>query len=91
MSLRKSPRRTRALLAANRRNSRKSTGPRTELGKWHSAGNAVRHYRRTQFASCIPIENRQIRDFEDFRLSLAHDGRRRPGRALGSPLPLQKN
>ena len=70
MSLRKSPRRTRALLAANRRNSRKSTGPRTELGKWHSAGNAIRHYRRTQFASCIPVENREITAFEDFLLKL---------------------
>ena len=37
MSLRKSPRRTGAFLAANRRNSRKSTGPRTELGKWPAA------------------------------------------------------
>jgi hypothetical protein len=70
MSLRKSPTRTRALLAANRRNSCKSTGPRTELGKWHSAGNAVRHYRRTQFASCIPIENRESRAFEDFLFKL---------------------
>jgi len=66
MSLRRSPRRTRALLAANRRNSRKSTGPRTFEGKWHSSGNAVRHYRRTQFASCIPIENRESKAFEDF-------------------------
>jgi hypothetical protein len=70
MSLRKSPRRTRALLAANRRNSRKSTGPRTFEGKWHSSGNAIRHYRRTQFASCIPIENRESRAFEDFLFKL---------------------
>jgi len=66
MSLRKSPRRTRALLAANRRNSRKSTGPRTFEGKWHSSWNAIRHYRRTQFASCIPIENRESKAFENF-------------------------
>jgi hypothetical protein len=70
MLLRKSPKRTRALLAANRGNSRKSTGPRTELGKWHSAGNAVRHYRRTRPSSCIPIENREIRSFEDFLSNL---------------------
>jgi hypothetical protein len=70
MSLRKPPKRTRALLAANRRNSRKSTGPRTELGKWHSAGNAVRHYRPTSPASCIPIENREIKAFEDFYFAL---------------------
>jgi hypothetical protein len=66
MPLRKSPRRTQALLAANRRNSRKSTGPRTFEGKWHSSGNAIRHYRRTQFASCVPIENRESGAFEDF-------------------------
>lgn len=70
MPLRKSPRRTRALLAANRRNARKSNGPRTELGKWHSAGNAVRHYRRTLPSSCIPIENREIKAFEDFHFAL---------------------
>jgi hypothetical protein len=70
MSLRKSPRRTQAMLAANRRNSRKSTGPRTFEGKWHSSENAVRHYRRTQFASCIPIENRESRAFEDFLFRL---------------------
>jgi hypothetical protein len=70
MPLRKSPRRTRALLAANRRNSRKSTGPRTFEGKWHSSGNAIRHYRRTQFSSCIPIENRESNAFEDFLFKL---------------------
>ncbi len=70
MPLRKSPRRTRALLAANRRNARKSTGPRTELGKWHSAGNAIRHYRRTCLSSCIPIANREIRAFENFHSKL---------------------
>ena len=31
-----------ALVAANRANSRKSTGPRTELGKMHSSGNAAK-------------------------------------------------
>jgi hypothetical protein len=70
MPLRKSPRRTRALLAANRRNARKSTGPRTFEGKWHSSGNAIRHYRRTRFASCIPIENRESKAFEDFLFKL---------------------
>jgi hypothetical protein len=70
MSLRKSPKRTPALLAANRRNARKSTGPRTPIGKWHSAGNAVRHYRRTPPSSCIPIENLEIKAFEDFYFAL---------------------
>ena len=70
MPLRKSPRRTRALLAANRRNARKSTGPRTPIGKWHCARNAVRHYRRTRPSSCIPIENREIEALEDFYFNL---------------------
>ena len=39
MSLRKSPTRTPALLAANRRNAQKSTGPRTARGKAWSCRN----------------------------------------------------
>jgi len=46
MSLRKSPTRTPALLAANRANSRKSTGPRTERGKARAALNPLKHGRR---------------------------------------------
>lgn len=42
MSLRKSPNLTPALLAANRRNARKSTGPRTARGKRQSRLNALR-------------------------------------------------
>ena len=71
MPLRKSPRRTRALLAANRRNSRKSTGPRTLIGKRHSAWNAVRHGRRTR-ASCrlIPLASHDLKAFTDFYFKL---------------------
>ena len=43
MSLRKSPTRTPALLAANRANAQKSTGPRTPEGKGQVALNALRH------------------------------------------------
>ncbi|HUI41617.1 MAG TPA: hypothetical protein VL523_06585 [Terriglobia bacterium] len=42
MPLRKSPRLTPALIEANRRNARKSTGPRTSAGKQRIAQNAVR-------------------------------------------------
>ena len=73
MSLRKSPKRTRALLAANRRNSRKSTGPRTRAGRWHSSWNAVRHGRRAR-ASCrlIPVATHDLKAFMDFYFKL-HD------------------
>jgi hypothetical protein len=73
MSLRKSPRRTRALLVANRRNSRKSTGPRTAAGKRHSAWNAVRHGRRAHPSyRCIPVARRELKTFMDFYCKL-HD------------------
>jgi len=42
VSLRKSPTLTPALLAANRRNARKSTGPKTERGKNWSRVNRLR-------------------------------------------------
>lgn len=43
MSLRKSPTLTPALLASNRRNARKSTGPRTARGKAWSRLNRLKH------------------------------------------------
>jgi hypothetical protein len=43
MSLRKSPTLTEALLASNRQNARKSTGPRTAQGKAWSRLNHMRH------------------------------------------------
>ena len=43
MSLRKSPTLTPALLAANRRNAKKSTGPRTAQGKAWSRMNRLTH------------------------------------------------
>jgi len=46
MSLRQSPRRTAAFLAANRANAQKSTGRRTTLGKQRSAANALRTGKR---------------------------------------------
>ena len=46
--LRKSPERTEALMAANRTNSQLSTGPRTDLGKQLSRGNALKHWGRAE-------------------------------------------
>ena len=43
MSLRKSPTITEARLEANRRNAKRSTGPRTEAGKARSRMNSLRH------------------------------------------------
>ena len=42
MSLRKSPTLTPARIEANRRNAKKSTGPRTSRGKAHSSLNSLR-------------------------------------------------
>jgi len=47
MSLRKSPRLTTRLLAANRQNAQNSTGPRTSAGKERSRWNALKHGRYT--------------------------------------------
>ena len=47
MSLRKSPTLTPTLLASNRNNAKKSTGPRTAQGKAKSRLNRLRHGRRS--------------------------------------------
>ncbi len=49
MSLRKSPRMTLAGIEANRRNARKSTGPRTERGKAQSRLNRLQSGRRSRW------------------------------------------
>lgn len=48
MSLRKSPERTPALLAALRRNAQKCTGPKTPQGKARSSLNPLKHGRFAQ-------------------------------------------
>jgi len=48
MALRKSPVRTVAMLAANRANAQKSTGPTTRAGKARVALNALKHGGRTE-------------------------------------------
>ena len=55
MSLRKSPERTPAFLAAHRRNARKSTGPQTPTGKARSSLNALKHGR---YAGNLPFKMR---------------------------------
>jgi len=50
MSLRRSPRRTPAFLAAHRANPQKSTEPRTEAGKERPAANAFRNGNRASAA-----------------------------------------
>jgi len=49
MSLRKSPVVSAAMLAANRANAQKSTGPRTEAGKAISSLNRLKHGGRSRF------------------------------------------
>jgi len=46
MGLRKSPERTPAFLAAQRRNARKCTGPKTPQGKTRASLNSLKHGRR---------------------------------------------
>jgi hypothetical protein len=59
-----------AQIAANRRNSQKSTGPVTEAGKAHSKYNAVKHG-MTAATSVLPHED--ARSFHDLLLSLLEE------------------
>jgi hypothetical protein len=71
MSLRKSPQRTPASLAANRTNALKSTGPRGADGKQRSSWNATRHARRMcPGAHCVPFAHREAEDFQAFYFCL---------------------
>src|SRR5437763_565656 len=47
---------THAQLTANRRNARKSTGPKTEAGKHRSSKNAVKH---GLLAAIVPVETEE--------------------------------
>jgi hypothetical protein len=60
-----------ALVAANRANSRKSTGPQTELGKRHSSQNAGKHlvYARV-FSPSMKELGENPADFDKLRDSL---------------------
>ena len=71
MPLRKSPAQTPALLAANRRNSLKSTGPRSPGGKQRSSWNPTRHARRMcPGANCVPFAHREAEAFQTFYFRL---------------------
>jgi hypothetical protein len=71
MCLRKSPTRTPALLAANRANAAKSTGPRTARGKRVSAWNKLRHGFRSRAPwAGEPRDARDAAAFEAFVAAL---------------------
>ena len=65
MSLRKSPARTPALLAANRANAKKSTGPRKLEGERRAAFNALRH--GLNAPNLLPALAKSSRVWEEFR------------------------
>jgi len=68
MSLRRSPRRTAAFLAANRANAQKSTGPRTAPGKQRSAANALRTGKRASPAFWPRVlSHRELAEFHALR------------------------
>jgi hypothetical protein len=54
---------TKKQIAANRRNARKSTGPRTAEGRKHSKGNALKH---GLTAAQITVFDERPEDFENF-------------------------
>ena len=70
MPLRKSPRRTRALPAANRRNSRRSTDPRTAAGKRHSTG--AQRTKPESYSSQSSSENMSLPANRDRAYAEAH-------------------
>jgi len=61
---------TQKQLLANRRNAKKSTGPRTAAGKAAVCGNAIRHA-MTSIKMVVPGEKKK--EFEVFRLALVVD------------------
>ncbi len=68
MSVRRSPRRTSALLAANRANAQKPTGPRTALGKQRSAAKALRIGKRASPAFWTRgVSHREVAEFYALR------------------------
>jgi hypothetical protein len=71
MSLRKSPTRTPALLAANRANAHKSTGPRTLEGKRRVGLNALRHGLHAPNAlTALAKSSHALREFNGLYLAL---------------------
>jgi hypothetical protein len=71
MSLRKSPTRTPALLAANHANARKSTGPCTPQGKARVALGALRHgVHAPDFLSALGKSRRALEEYKQLYLTL---------------------
>ena len=57
-------------IEANRRNSRKSTGPKTDEGKRRSRGNAIRHGLTAETVICL-LEDPD--DYQAFQEAVAAD------------------
>jgi len=71
MSLRKSPTHTPALLAANRANAQKSTGPHTAEGKSRAALNSFRYaFRAPKFLAALAKSKRLHEEFVGLYLAL---------------------
>ncbi len=61
---------TKRQIAANRRNARKSTGPRTEEGKERSSQNAVQHGMTSRR---VVLEDEDPKEFMEFRIAVHED------------------
>jgi hypothetical protein len=71
MSLRRSPARTPRLLAADRANAQKSTGPRTPEGKNRVALSALRNgVDGPDFLSTLGKSSRALEEYKDLYLAL---------------------
>ena len=84
MSLRKSPERTPAFLAAQRRNAQKCRGPKTPEGKARSSLNALKHgqYARNLLARMRALGVREVAGLFKFRNQLLRLYKGKAGRIL---------
>ena len=83
MSLRQSPTRTAALVAANRSNARKSTGPKTDRGKGFSQLNSLQQGRDARMFRSNLVRARRRPQLDDWLYAAIPD-------ALGASNPRQR-